>query len=260
MTRSEFRDYIKRSLGFPYIKVELSNEHLDDSINRTLSIYKKWAAGVATKETFFTVPISSGGQHTYNMPSGVTEVLSMNDSSDSMGSSNELFTTSNLMQTSGMLSGLQSGGSTIVNYHSALDMMDLLDRYSSSDFNWKYHPFNNTMTLSPLPSASPSWKSTSNHFMLIHCYMLEGYDNTNIHSNWLEYVYETQWIQEYAIALSKIVLGYIRRKHSGNTSIGNVGIELDGADMVSEGKEEKERLEEQLKSEEIGDGWAILIG
>jgi hypothetical protein len=69
------------------------------------------------------------------MPSGVTEVLSMNDSSDSMGSSNELFTTSNLMQTSGMLDGLQSGGSTIVNYHSALDMMDLLDRYSSSDFN-----------------------------------------------------------------------------------------------------------------------------
>ena len=42
----------------------------------------------------------------------------------------------------------------------------------------------------------------------------------------------------------------IRRKFSNFSSIGNTGIQLDGDSLVSEGKEEKERLEDQLQTRE----------
>jgi hypothetical protein len=75
-----------------------------------------------------------------------------------------------------------------------------------------------------------------------------------------ESIYDNLWILNYATALSKITLGMIRRKFSNFSSIGNTGISLDGSDLISEGQQEKEKLEEELKDEEVYIGGYITMG
>jgi hypothetical protein len=58
-----------------------------------------------------------------------------------------------------------------------------------------------------------------------------------------------------------MTLGHIRRKFSnGSGSIGNVGITLDGSELLSEGKEEKDKLEEELDEKYAFDGYGISMG
>jgi hypothetical protein len=57
-----------------------------------------------------------------------------------------------------------------------------------------------------------------------------------------------------------MILGETRRKFANFSSIGNTGISLDGDSLLSEGKEEKERLEEKLKEEENFEGSYITFG
>ncbi|MFW6046449.1 MAG: hypothetical protein ACOCP4_01515 [Candidatus Woesearchaeota archaeon] len=62
------------------------------------------------------------------------------------------------------------------------------------------------------------------------------------------------------MACAKETLGMIRRKFENFSSIGNEGINLDGESLISEGKEEKEKLEERLRNEEPHMGMPIIIG
>jgi hypothetical protein len=75
-----------------------------------------------------------------------------------------------------------------------------------------------------------------------------------------EDLYESDWILDYVTALSKINLGIIRRKFESFSSMGNSGISLDGGDLISEGKDEKEALEETLRLEESWEGMPIIVG
>lgn len=75
-----------------------------------------------------------------------------------------------------------------------------------------------------------------------------------------EEIYDNDWFIDYIAALTKINLGYIRRKFSGFQSLGNTGIEMDGDSLISEGKEEKTELEETLRNEEAYEGLGIVIG
>jgi len=75
-----------------------------------------------------------------------------------------------------------------------------------------------------------------------------------------ESLYDRTWILDYATALSKISLGLIRRKFASFNSIGNTSISLDGDMLVSEGQQEKEKLEEELRDEESYEGSYIVMG
>ena len=260
MTKNELKNYIKRELGHPLIKVELSDDHLDDSISRTINMHDKWAMGNATQTIFFTKVISAG-EVDYLLPDGVVGVIDMEDSSDSLGTANQLFTIQNSMLNSGMLPSLHSGFS-LVSYHLALDYLDMLRRYTVSSYNWHYHKYKNTITLSPVPSAADNWSTTDTNFMLVRALIKEGYPLTGEDEldDYNQDRYEDPWIQEYCIALSKIKLGYIRRKFATGAVLGNSSIELDGSDLMQEGKEEKERLEEDLMNKETYEGMDILIG
>lgn len=261
MTLEEFRTYLKRKLGYPYVKVELHNDQINDAITDTLKKYEKWAVGLSKQEVFFT-KVLSGGQRDYILPDGIIEVVDTNDSTQSLGSTSKLFTIQNQMYNAGFMNFLNNSGFSLIDYHLGLDYLDSLNKYTVSSYAWSYHKYNNTLTLTPVPSAGINWTNSDINFILIRGYILEGYDldGTNQRQNYLESLYEDDWIKEYALALCKITLGYTRRKFENFQSIGNTGINLDGDQLISEGKEEKEALEERLKSEELGDGWGISIG
>jgi len=82
----------------------------------------------------------------------------------------------------------------------------------------------------------------------------------NISETTVEWLYSQPWIFQYSLALLKQRLGLIRRKYSNNSSLGGANISLDGDILVSEGREDQQRLEEEIDSKYSYDGYGIYIG
>lgn len=264
MTKQQLMEKVKRRLGYPLVKVELDNSQILDHIDYARSQYIKWATGRATHECFFTVMLSAG-QYMYDMPSGVVEVV--NYTVDSMGGVNRLFTIENHLYQQGNFNIFLTGGNSLISYHIGLDFLKTLKRYTVDAYNYKYHQYTNQLEIQPPPPSgnslivdgeiydSPGW-------ILVQAYMIEG---STVSEDWdLESfslnLFNEPWILDYVTALSKISLGIVRNKFANFASMGNQGISLDGDSMLSEGKEEKERLEERLREEECEEGYGIMIG
>jgi hypothetical protein len=278
MTKEKLIMKVKRRLGHPMVKVELDDSQIIDHIDYARDKYIKWAVGNATQEVFFTLMLS-GGQHLYDLPIGVTEVVTYEDYSTT-GGINTLFTIENYLYNQGVFNPLVSSDAayTLVSYHIARDFLESLDRYVVDAYNYKYHPYTNQLEIQPPPPCDsslvlpPSYDCDGNEthsggtynspgWILIDSYMIEGstLDGWSPRNN-DSYIFESDWILDYTTALSKITLGMIRNKFANFASIGNAGISLDGDTMISEGKEEKERLEETLRDEEAYEGYGITVG
>ena len=126
-----------RQFGHPMVRVELHDLQLEDCIMEARSEFVKWAAGNATVETTFTLPLSSGVKE-YEMPGGVTEIIKCKEFETGNGSGgiNTLFSVENYLYNAGILSFLDNlGGYTLVDYHLALDFLDTIDRYIPDKYN-----------------------------------------------------------------------------------------------------------------------------
>jgi hypothetical protein len=273
ISKQQLAQKIKRRLGFPMIKVEIDNTQLFDAIDYARDKFIKWAVGQATQETFFTIALS-GGQTIYDLPLGVTEIISYDDSGSAYGGINTLFTVENFLFNQGMYQSLFStagNGYTLVSYHIARDFLDNIKRYSPSVYTYTYHKYQNQLEVHPKPPTGNSltfwkddieWTIDSPGWILLRSFMIEG--STNV-ENWTNGgsnndFYVSDWIYDYATAEAKEILGRIRSKFANFGSIGNTGISMDGSELISEAKEDKRELEERLKLEETYEGYGISIG
>lgn len=254
MTKEEFRQYIRRSLGYPMVKVELTQDQIDDSIDYSLEKFKEWATGNANEEQFFTIALSAEQKY-YDLPKGVITVVDYNDTGGSVsGGVNTLFTVENFLYNFGYYPNLSSSNyGNLISYHMALDFLSQLERYVVNKYKYKYHKRLNQIELIPTPT-----NLSSPQYVLIRAYMLRGALSVGWTEDLLnQELYTESFVKNYSIALCKEKLGYIRRKFSQFNSIGNTGIQLDGNDLISEAKEEKERLEEELDNKYVYEGYDI---
>jgi len=282
LSKAELAEKIKRRLGAPVIKVELEDIQIYDAIDYAKDKWVKWSAGNATVETYFTTLLLAG-QNFYDLPLGVTEIVDYSDSGRGYGI-NTLFTVENFLYSQGAYNGLlwnQKGyGSFIVSYHIALDWLKTLKRYTPSIYNYKYHRYTNQLEVQPAPPSGNSLTIgdvtyDSPGYVLVRSYMMEGSHYANMESDnslstWKRTglragssdtnFYTSDWIFDYAMAECKIMLGRIRSKFAQFNSIGNIGIALDGDQLLQEGIQEKETLEERLRLEESHEGYGISIG
>lgn len=142
----------------------------------------------------------------------------------------------------------------------------------TTDLSGNYKIYDN-IDCSSFPTTATVF--TSPGFILLRTYMVEGaslptyvpptsgdiknsiFDIADSYSEWL---FSEVWIREYVTALCMITLGRIRRKFAGFSSLGNQGISMDGADLISEGQTEKDRLEAELNDKHAYEGYGITIG
>jgi len=273
ITKQQLAQKIKRRLGWPMIKVEIDNTQIYDAIDYARDKFIKWAVGQATNEVFFTLALS-GGQTIYELPLGVTEIISYDDTGSAGGGINTLFTVENFLFNQGMYQSLfntADGGYTLVSYHIARDFLENIKKYTPSQYTYTYHKYQNELEVHPEPETGNSltfwkdgreWTIDSPGWILLRSYMIEG--STNV-SNWANGssnndFYISDWIYDYATAETKEILGRIRSKFANFASIGGTGVSLDGSELISEAKEEKRELEEKLKLEEAYEGYGISIG
>ena len=201
---------------------------------------------------------------------------------DSMGWSGLGYNTNN-----GVVNGLY----TMVDSHLALSHIELINRMRHDKYQWRYHKFANKFEVIPTPSTGNTLTTTTSGasgdvnvtydspgFVLIRGVFMAGStlptytpsvsgendpDNTSMYptadENYLESIYSHPWIIAYSTAYAKNTLGLIRRKFASNTSLGNASISLDGDSLVSEAREDMQRLEEELDLK-YADGYDIIMG
>jgi hypothetical protein len=257
MKKVELIEKIKRRLGYPMVKVELDDSQISDCIDYAGEKFTKWVTGNATQEVYFTLMLSAG-QTVYNMPPGTREIIDYEVRTG--GSIHTLFTVENYLYNMGMydmiLMRSAGDGYSLISYHIARDFLDTVRRYVVDAYNYKYHKYTNTIEINPTPPSGGTLYSgtqvfNSPGFILIHSLRTEGTD---------EDLYTEEWVYDYATAQSKIILGRVRAKFANFTSIGNTGISLDGDALISEGREDVEKLETWLMDHEVYFGSEIFIG
>lgn len=259
MTRKELIGWIRRRLGEPMVRVELHDSQIEDCIGQGKYEYIKWAVGNSTEEVVFTIALSAGIDE-YELPSGVTEIVKVKELDVSSQGINTLFSVQNYMYNQGILSFLDNVGNySMIDYHMALDFIELLDRYTPSYYNWRYDSLKNKIRLRPTPDYdSPAG------YLIVHSYMIRGTTEETfgeIPEEVFNSLWESNWLRSYSLACAKHTLGLIRRKFANFSSIGNEGISLDGDALISEAKEEMESLEEKMKDgSESYEGMGILFG
>jgi hypothetical protein len=187
---------------------------------------------------------------------------------------------------------------TMVDSYLALSHMELIKKMRHDKYQWRYHRFNNQIEIIPTPECGnqlqvgsvPSsggcpgqWDEhdliDSPGYVMIRGTMMEGCslptytpsvsgsldpDQPSLYpeadENMLEYIYSHPWIIAYSTAFARETLGLIRRKFANNSSLGNASISLDGDSLVSEGREDKQRLEEELDLKWSYEGYGIEMG
>lgn len=275
-SKSDLADLIKRRLGAPVIKVELTTQQIFDCIDYAKQKWVKWGIGNSQVETYFTLMLNAG-QNFYDLPIGVLDIIEYNDQGSEWGI-NTLFTVDNFLYSRGVYDPLiwtGGYGYNLVSYHIARDFLKTVDKYTPSIYNYKYHKYTNQLEVQPAPPSGNALEVggvtyDSPGFVLIRSYMMEGSHYAGMESDpskstWKRgdsdtNFYTSDWLFDYALAECKIVLGRIRSKFAQFASIGNIGISLDGDQLIQEGTTEKERLDETLRLEEGYEGYGILIG
>jgi hypothetical protein len=285
-SKRSLSERIKRRFGYPVVKVELDPQQIFDAIDYAREKWIKWATGNATSETWFTTLLRAG-QNFYDLPIGVKEVVEYDDRGAYYGGVNTLFSIENFLYNRGILDSVLWGnggweyGYNLVSYHLVLDFFATVKRYTPTIYNYKYHRYTNQIEVHPAPPSGQGpilaldengneVEVDSPGYILLRTFMIEGSHYGGMETDpkqatWKrgdsdENFYTSDWIFDYALAECKIILGTIRRKFGGFTSIGNTGIDLDGAELVAEGKEEKLALEETLRLEEVHEGYPIFWG
>ena len=263
-------DWIKRQLGYPIVKVEMTDDQIIDCLVMAMNMFIKYASEQSTEEAFYTLMLS-GGQREYVLLEGIVDVISFDDEGYGEKGINTLFTIENQMFNSGMVNFHNlSEGLTLLNYHMAMDFLELIQRYTTTSFQWNFDVDDRTLTISPelenkmkyVPDGTGNQKLINSlGWILLKVKQLFGASSPNfsIEKAYVK-LFNKEWVKWYSLALCKILLGNIRSKFESFSSIGNTGISLNGSDILSQGKEEKEKLEEDLFEKESWAGYGIITG
>lgn len=236
-SRTEFKDYCLRRLGFPVIDINVDEDQVEDRIDDALTAYAEYHYDGTTKE-YLAVNVGTGDiSNTFiTLPSSIVGVKQV-------------------FPTSGTVSG---GGSSVdfnifdVNYQ--LRLNELYD-FTSSSYTYYYIARTHIRMLEMmLTGDSPirfnkkegrlhidmNWesKTSANSYLLVECYSVL---DPEIYTK----VWNDSWLKEYATQLIKKQWGTNLSKYGNYVLPG--GMVINGAQIYLEANMEIEKLEEKLR-------------
>lgn len=121
-------------------------------------------------------------------------------------------------------------GFDLVSWYVLKDWMKIREKMLALKRTYTFDPRTQVLQITPAPGTSGS---TGKFYAIIACYVERP----------LRDIIKEQWVQQYALALTKINVGTIRGKYQGTTLFG--GGQLDTS-MLAQGLIEKDKLEQQL--------------
>jgi len=235
--RSQIADYVILMLGGPVIDLELDQQQLSLAVDEALRIFEEWAPQSYFQWYHFDTVAE---QSIYQMPCDIGLIRDVQylpptcDGARELGGSMPL----GWIGDTGYGAGGLAWGAWGYNRHQPYwgyagewvlfkQYEDMFERTSGRNGGWEFYEDQHSLKIYPTP-----------HF---------GGGNVSVHylqkkKDWKEV---HQFMNEYALALAKIMVGRIRSKYSTIVSPGQ-GVTLDGATILQEGKDEKKQLEHDL--------------
>lgn len=240
-TKPKLKDWIKRSLGYPTIHLEVEDEQIDQCIDDSVKRYTKYS-GDATYRTALILTLTAG-EDTYALDEDVENVIALSSGQTVGGGINTLFSPTNQLYNAGILDIYNMTGN-LQSYYMGLQYLELTSNMVTAEYFVEFDKYKNILKVTPTPTDSLS--------TALEVYNKRGFEDISIST-----VYDEEWVKEYALAKTKIIWGGIIGKFSGIPLPG--GGEMNGAEIKSEGREDKKDLEERIIMEE-GEPLEVVIG
>jgi len=230
--RQQVIDYIKNMLGSGMIDVELDPAHYNTAIDRALNKFRQRSSN-AVEESFGFLTIQVDVTD-YYLPKEVMSVRQLFrrsiGSRSGGGAGGTLFEPFNLAYSNTyLLASSNMGG--LATYYAFASYQKMVGKMFGSDINFSFNKTTKLLTIMQRPRAEEE--------LLVWMY------NYRPDFNLLQDPHAGQWLKDYALATSKIILGEAREKFS--TIAGpQSGTSLNGTALKNEGKAEIETLELDL--------------
>ena len=253
-TKSTFKSYCLRALGFGVIDINVSDDQADDRIDEALQYFAQYhydgiekmylkyqiteaditrARANATTTSADTVDSSitasfEEGNNFIPMPSAVVSVSNIFDFSNA--SSNSMFDIRYQLR----LNDLYDFSSTsIIHYQMTMQQLDLLSHVLVGEVPIRYNQHQNRLYL------DMDWEEvTADEYLIIECYRkIDPATYTDI--------FDDIYLKRYATALIKKQWGANLSKFNGVATLG--GVTMNGEQIYSQAIEEIQRLEEQIQ-------------
>ncbi len=125
-------------------------------------------------------------------------------------------------------------GFDLISWYTVREWLDTREKMLTQRRSYKFNPRTQYLQMMPEPGFNEGTTTSNPRFYgVIGCYLEKP----------LIDVVKEHWVYQYSLALTKIGIGHVRGKFSGTSLFGGGTL---NAEILSEGKEEKEKLEAQL--------------
>ena len=243
-TKERLREWIKEELGAPCLHVEVTNDVIETKIDDAVKVFAKHS-GDATYRTAMLINLSAG-ETEYVVDENIETVVNLNHDQGSYGGGiDTLFTPQNQIYSYDLgIGGFRDFGQDLISYQAAMEYIELSRNMLRAEYFLEYNKYTNTLKITPA--------ATDNISAVLEVYSKRDFGNISESE-----IYDEEFIKEYALALTKIILGRIRSKFEGIPLPG--GGSLDGSSLIAEGIEDRNKLKEDLMNNE-GEPLEISVG
>jgi len=257
-SRSTFKTYCLRALGFGVIDINVSDDQVDDRIDEALQYFSEYhydgvermylkhlitEADVTRATGNITTSVTDVGDGTTTadwlegknwipVPSSVLSVVQVFPFTDTGGGSSNMFDVRYQLRLNDLF---DLSSTSVIQYQMAMDNLDLIEHILVGEQPLRFNQHQERLYI------DADWSNdftAGEDYIVIECY--RKLDPTTYTD-----VFNDMYLKRYATALIKRQWGANLSKFNGVEMLG--GVTMNGADIYSQAQEELTRLEEQIQ-------------
>jgi hypothetical protein len=230
-SREELKQYCLRALGHPVINIEVADEQIEDRINDAMQIFiERHFDGVNRKFHEITIDQDMYDSQTIFLPNEILSIIHIYKPKS--GINGDLWMTDQWQEEAHAWRSVAGGGS-LVNLEMTGQMLNAIDKYTTTLAEYTFNKSNNQLNL--LGKYPP----VGTKIMLETYTAINTVDTGNIDP------YNDAFVKKYSTALIKKQWGQNLSKFEGSNTLPG-GLAVSGADILSDAKEDIEKLLEEL--------------
>lgn len=247
--RDKLKKYVKMKLGWPILTVEVTDEQLDFVIDEAVEVYSKW---VCYDDEYYALDFkkvteiskdnpagSYDPKRGFKLPEEIVGVSRIHEASSALFS-NTGNSMDFLLSNSGMYPTNPFGGSNINSMYSGGMFLSVYmwQNYCKMwqepmGYNWVFNYNERTKFLKLTPD--PMVKKVGASAVVIECKVVRSEDQ----------LFGEDIVKRLAVALTKQLVGQVRAKFGSGIAFPGGG--QIGSEILSEGKEEYDKIIEELQ-------------
>lgn len=237
-----FKDSILTLLGGNLVDVELTDSDITVAFNHAVKTWEQ-KGNVNLDHEWMTLPVTQGTR-VYTVPDGINTIVRVIRPSTTGLSTDNPFHAAFIQNLySGFGVGGVGVGSQLISYDLTLQLIENIEKYFSLGTQFFYRRFSKEIELQTQPQYDSIW------FMEVYKTLTD------------DQYRDVLWVQEWTLAECKMILGRAYSKFqslsapTGDTS-------LNGDALIQEGKDDKERLLQDISDYTDGEpiGGLMIMG